>query len=240
MIKAILFDKDGTLIEFNSTMHSIYCNVLIYLKAQYAIPDSLVNELYSTLGILPDRLSPDSLLQFSTNPQIAEAIIAPCEKHAEQCTSELSFGKTELLKIIEDLSLDDTVPYTALPYVLETLEYLRTKDYKLGIATADTLAGTIASLEKTDMLEYFHYIGTADEDKPKPDSLLADNFCTQFKIQPNELLVVGDSKNDMLFAENAGAHFVGIDLPDSSYSVFRSSNCKSISNMGDIIDMFDL
>ena len=37
MITGILFDKDGTLIEFHATQHSIYAAVLAHLKDDYQV-----------------------------------------------------------------------------------------------------------------------------------------------------------------------------------------------------------
>jgi phosphoglycolate phosphatase-like HAD superfamily hydrolase len=67
MIKGILFDKDGTLLEFHSTQHYIYATLLACLKDEYRVPDPLMQQLSEGLGHLPDRLTPDSLIQFSTN-----------------------------------------------------------------------------------------------------------------------------------------------------------------------------
>jgi phosphoglycolate phosphatase-like HAD superfamily hydrolase len=62
MIKGILFDKDGTLLEFHSTQHSIYATLLACLKDDYQVPDPLLQQLSETLGHLPDRLTPDPVL----------------------------------------------------------------------------------------------------------------------------------------------------------------------------------
>ena len=58
MIKGILFDKDGTLLEFHSTQHYIYANVFAYLQDRYRVPGPLLQELREALGHLPDRLHP--------------------------------------------------------------------------------------------------------------------------------------------------------------------------------------
>ena len=71
MIKGILFDKDGTLLEFESTQHHIYTALLAGLKDDYRVPEPLLQQLGEALGHLPDRFAPDSLVQFSTNRQIA-------------------------------------------------------------------------------------------------------------------------------------------------------------------------
>ena len=123
----------------------------------------------------------------------------------------------------------------------ETLDYLRRKDYRLGVATVDTLTATVAGLEKTGILEYFDYLGTGDDSRPKPDTSLADRFCSQYGILPNELLIVGDGENDMLFAQNVGAHFIGIDAAGvGASSVFRDAGQRAVADIREIIGDFDL
>ena len=240
MIKGILFDKDGTLLEFHSTQHYIYANVFTCLKDRYRVPDPLLQELREALGHLPDRLTSDSLLQFSTNPQIAKALFDPSIKYAAEHHWQLSFDNNDLLELIEELSLRDDVPYTSLPNVPETLRYLKYKDYQLGIATTDTLTATVAGLKKTGIYDYFDYLGTGEESIPKPEPFLADKFCLQCDIKANELLIVGDGKNDMLFAENVGAYFIGVDTPGDNTSIFKKSGRKSVANIIEIIDVFKL
>ena len=144
MIKGVLFDKDGTLIEFHSTQHFIYAALLASLKDDYQVPEPLLEQLSKTLGHLPDRLTPDSLIQFSTNEQIAQALFDTCQSYAEERGWERPFDTNDVLELIEQLSLGDDVPYVALPHVPETLSYLRSRDYRLGVATVDTLTATVA------------------------------------------------------------------------------------------------
>ena len=241
MIKGILFDKDGTLLEFHSTQHYIYATLLACLKDDYQVPDPLLQQLSEGLGHLPDRLTPDSLIQFSTNQQIAQALFDTCQSYAEERGWQRPFDTNDLLELIEQFSLGDDVPYVALPNVPETLRYLRKKDYRLGVATVDTLTATVAGLKKTGILDYFDYFGTGEDSRPKPDTSLADRFRSQCGILPNELLIVGDGKNDMLFAHNAGAHFIGIDTAgEGTSSVFREAGQRSVADMREIIDVLDL
>jgi phosphoglycolate phosphatase len=240
MIKGILFDKDGTLLEFHSTQHYIYARVFTCLEDRYRVPRPLLQELRQALGHLPDRLNPDSLLQHSTNPQIAEALMGPSKKYAAEHQWQQPYDKDDLLELIEELSLSADVPYTTLPNVPETLRYLKNKNYKLGIATTDTLTATVAGLKKTGIIDYFDYLGTGEEAKPKPETFLADKFCSKCNIEANEILIVGDSQNDMLFAENAGAYFIGVVTPSDNTSVFETNGHKSVSNIIEIIGVFSL
>jgi len=241
MIRGILFDKDGTLLEFHSTQHYIYATLLARLKDDYQVPDPLLQQLSERLGHLPDGLTPDSLIQFSTNQQIAQALFDTCQSYAEARGWRRPFDANDLLELIEQLSLGEDVPYVALPHVPETLSYLRSKDYRLGVATVDTYTATVEGLKKTGILEYFDYIGTGEDSRPKPDTSLADGFCSQCGILPSELLIVGDGENDMVFARNVGAHFVGIDTPgEGASSVFRDAGQRSVSDFREIIDVLDL
>jgi len=241
MIKGILFDKDGTLLEFHSTQHYIYTAVLASLKDDYQVPEPLVQQLSEALGHLPDRLTPDSLIQFSTNQQIAQALFDTSRNYAEERRWPQPYDANDLLELIERLSLGEDVPYVALPNVPETLRYLRQRDYRLGVATVDTLTATVAGLTKTGILEYFEYLGTGEASTPKPDASLADGFCSQCGILPNELLIVGDGENDMLFAHNAGAHFIGIDTAgEGTSSVFREAGQRSVADMREIIGILGL
>jgi phosphoglycolate phosphatase len=241
MIKGVLFDKDGTLLEFHSTQHYIYAALLDCLKDDHHVPDPLLKQLGEVLGHLPDRLAPDSLLQFSTNEQIAQALFDTCHSYAEKHGWRQSFDADDLLELIEQLSLGEDVPYVALPNVPQTLSYLRRKGYKLGVATVDAHTATVAGLNQTGILEYFDYLGTGESSRPKPDTFLADRFCAQCGVQPSELLIVGDGVNDMVFARNVGAHFVGIDAAGAdALSVFREAGQRSVADISEIIDVLDL
>ena len=241
MIKGILFDKDGTLLEFQSTQHSIYATLLACLRDDYQIPEPLLRQMREALGHLPDRLTPDSLIQFSTNQQIAQALSDTCQSYAEERGWQRPLDTNDLLELIEQFSLGDDVPYVALPHVPETLRYLRKKDYRLGVATVDTLTATVAGLKKTGILDYFDYLGTGEDSRPKPDTPLAERFCSQYGILPSELLIVGDGTNDMLFAQNVGAHFIGIDTAgEGTSSVFREAGQRAVADIHEIIDVLDL
>jgi phosphoglycolate phosphatase len=241
MIKGVLFDKDGTLLEYHATQHSIYAALLACLKDDYQVPGPLLHQLSEVLGHLPDGLTPDSLLQFSTNQQVAQALFDTCRSYAEDRGWQLPFDTNDLLELIEQSSLGDDIPYVALPHVPETLGYLRRKDYRLGVATVDTLTATVAGLKKTGILEYFDYLGTGEDSRPKPDTSLADGFCSRCDVLPSELLIVGDGANDMVFARNVGAHFIGIDAAgEGASSVFREAGQRSVANISGIIRQFDL
>ena len=136
-----------------------------------------MQQLSEALGHLPDgsRRQPAAVLhQRADRAGPVRHLPGYAEDRGQQ-----PFDANDLLELIEQLSLGEDVPYVALPHVPETLGYLRRKDYKLGVATVDTRTATVAGLKKTGILEYFDYLGAGEDSRPKPDTCLADRFCSQ-------------------------------------------------------------
>jgi phosphoglycolate phosphatase len=147
----------------------------------------------------------------------------------------------DLMKLFEEKSLDEGIKIEALEGVKDLLIYLKNKNYILGVATADTFASTIFGLKKAELISYFDYIGFNEEGvNPKPASDMAVRFCEENHLKPEEILIVGDSVTDMLFAENSGANFIGIKTQYNEYEEFSKHNRKSVKRLGDIIREFGL
>ncbi len=100
--------------------------------------------------------------------------------------------------------------YTSLyPGVKEVLQNLQ--DFKLSIVTNKPYRFIKPILEKLDIESYFDYYLGGDslkEKKPHPMPLL--KVCEEFGASADEALMVGDSKNDILAAKNAGMECVGV------------------------------
>ncbi len=241
MIKGIMFDKDGTLMDFNTTQHHILTSVLLDLRENYNISDQVINTVEQALGYLPEKLTSESLLQHSTTTKIVEAMIQAKSNCAPDSKEDLLSNASELFDLYNDHATGESVPYVLLPGVKDLFDYLDGKNYELGIATADTYEATIAGLEKTGLSTFFDYLGTDNSAKePKPSPFMAITFCKQVNISMSELLVVGDSENDMLFAENAGAHFIGMSTHPADAAIIRRKGHKVVEIITEIIDLFKL
>jgi phosphoglycolate phosphatase len=93
------------------------------------------------------------------------------------------------------------------PGVVEGLEAFRRAGYRLGCITNKIAKYTEPLLKHTGLHEYFELILSGDTlPRMKPDPMPLLHACETFGIEPDEMLLIGDSKNDAQAARAAGCH----------------------------------
>ncbi|MFA9378675.1 MAG: HAD family hydrolase [Lachnotalea sp.] len=235
MIKGILFDKDGTLIEFNQYWHFILQGLFEKLEKEYQISKNTITELKTVSGFQKKGFEKESIIQYLATSDIMSLwhkIIIKNENN-----TPVFYSENKLTELLDEQALDQNVKVEALDGVTQLLKYLKEKEYYLGVATADTRKSTDDSLNKAGLYEKFDYIGCDEKGlQPKPSAQLAVLFCDKVNIRMDQVLIVGDSVTDMLFAENAGAEFVGIRTEYNQYQEFEKKNKKMVEHIIDIIE----
>ncbi|GAC1324040.1 MAG: phosphoglycolate phosphatase [Collimonas sp.] len=94
---------------------------------------------------------------------------------------------------------------TLYPGVVDGLQAMQDKGLRLACVTNKPLAFAVALLEKTGLRDYFEVVYGGDSfplKKPDPMPLLA--VCADFKLQPAQVVAIGDSSNDAQAARAAG------------------------------------
>jgi phosphoglycolate phosphatase len=195
MIKAVIFDKDGTLFDFRHSWGAWTKALLEELQ-----PNAR-GDLAQVLGFDPLHISfaPDSPVIAQTTPEIA-ALLHP---HLEGLTLR------SLNALMNDLATQaPMVPAVALPQVLQGLV---ARGLKLGLATNDTEVPARTHLRGAGVLEMFEFVAGCDSGyggKPAPGQLLA--FAEQTGLPPARIAMVGDSLHDLDAARAAGMKAVGV------------------------------
>jgi phosphoglycolate phosphatase len=96
--------------------------------------------------------------------------------------------------------------YSSLyPDVCEGLQALHNKGLRLACVTNKPIAFTLPLLEKTGLRAYFEIVYGGDslsKKKPDPEPLL--QVCADFALQPQQVVAIGDSSNDVQAARAAG------------------------------------
>ncbi len=197
-IRAILFDKDGTLLDFNGTWLAPYEAAARYIAMKSGGKLS-VDSILAAGGYIASSGSwqSDSLLASGSNEQIfsswSSMLGAP-------------FTRSELNRIGEIFTLSSSqyVPvFTALKSCLETL---KNTGYTLGIATMDDESHALTMARGLGIDTLFDFICGADSGhgvKPEPGMVQA--FAHRLGITTDQVAMVGDSPRDIKMGQNAGA-----------------------------------
>ncbi len=203
-IRAILFDKDGTLIDIKSLHEPL-------MKRRASLIARLVNKdvediLLKFWGIDIKNKLTDVRGPFMAASKEEEKIVAATALYStglDWRESLLSVEKAYDIDEQENNSLGWCKPSEqAIHFVTQASK----KGYILGIATGDT---TLRAIEASKVLKIDGYmkaflgVDKVANDKPAPDLVL--EFCALTNTKPNEVAILGDSVKDMKMAKNAGA-----------------------------------
>ncbi|MGI9291895.1 MAG: HAD family hydrolase [Gammaproteobacteria bacterium] len=197
-IQAILFDKDGTLLDFNRTWLPPYRAAANCIAAKSSGRFS-ADDILAHGGFITDSQSwkPDSVLAAGSNRQILESwnnLLGFC-LNQQECTEVLQLFK---------ISADQYIPIRQS--LRRCLEQLKREGYALGIATMDDERQAHSMARGLGIEDLFDFICGADSGhgvKPEPGMINA--FATSIGVATELVAMVGDSPRDIHMGFNAGA-----------------------------------
>lgn len=195
-IRAVLFDKDGTLIDVNATWIPIYREVLMEL---FATDLSGAEALMEKAGYdkATGRFRAGSILAGGTTRQLVETWWPGLdEKAAAEKARLLDHGYTHLVR-------DKLTPLMPLEPILSEL---RAMGLKLGVATNDSHVSATAHMAHVGVIEHFEDIIAADTvPVAKPSGNMIRKFAEITGLPASAIAMVGDNHHDMEEARNGGA-----------------------------------
>jgi phosphoglycolate phosphatase len=194
-IKGILFDKDGTLIDYRRTWVPIHKEVALYAARG---DRALAAELLRVHGQDPDTdaATPDSVLAAGSIYDIADAFA----EHLGERTPPGLAGAID--RIYSEGGARHAVPVDGAE---QTLAELKRRGFRLGVATNDSQGGLTASLTRAGLLALFDFTVGCDSDfGSKPDPRMVRAFCAAVAVAPAEVAMVGDAVVDLAMGRAAG------------------------------------
>jgi len=196
-IKGIVFDKDGTLFDFQATWGAWTKEIL----AQEAGDPETLSRLAAALGydLEGERFHPDSIIIAETIEAVAERALTVLPDQDKQALIARMVAKAQDVP---------QVPAANLSGVVASLVGL---GHTLGVVTNDTEASAYVHLDRAGILGAFQTVIGADSGfgaKPSPLPLLG--FCKTNDLNPADCLMVGDSLHDLQAGAAAGMIPVGV------------------------------
>ncbi len=178
----IAFDWDGTL--YDSTA---------------AITKSIQEAVRDVGGQVPTQEAASYVIGMALMQALAHAAPdVPQEKYPELGNRY----RYHYLQHQNDLSLFDGV--------VPMLESLREGGHLLTVATGKSRRGLNEVLAMVEIKGLFDGSRTADETAGKPHPLMLQELMAEFGVEPERVLMIGDTTHDLQMARNAGCASVGV------------------------------
>ena len=195
-IEAVLFDKDGTLFDFQKTWGPFGVRVIEQLSAGEP----------KTLRALSGALGVDMV---TATYQPGSPVIAGSPKDIlEVMLPHLPLWRADQLLEWLDSEARSTA-ITGMTHASDDLDALLAtlsgSGYALGVATNDSRASAEANLRSAGVAERFSAVfGYDDVANPKPAPDMIHAFAEEARIEVGAIVMVGDSLHDLHAARSAG------------------------------------
>ena len=208
VIKAVVFDLDGTIASFNLDYRAVRGEVREYLL-RMGVPASVLKANETIFDMLSK-----TAIYVKNQGKFADAIV------------EI---RREVLGIAEKYELEAAARTDLLPAAGETLTALKHMGLKLGLFTLSSDKAASYILQRFKLADFFGVLVPRDRVnfvKPNPEHL--ERALKVLGVSPEETVVVGDGGLDMQSAKELKAVAVGLPTGVSSVEQLKQHGANFI------------
>ena len=229
-VKAILFDKDGTLTNIDNLWVEPTEMVIRKILKQHIKDDSpiTIEQMIELLGIVRDEIIPNSVIASGTVEDMLDEIgkYFPIDKTALY---------EEVLQDFRNYLLahpDMIVPIGDVAFLISEL---KNKGIKVGVVTNDSYVPTKTIFEILKVWHLFDFVATPDDYAAKPveDSLIGAS--QQLGVPLNEIFYVGDSYLDMDYAKHCGGG-IAVLTSGSDVQIMKEQSVLVLDSVEQLLD----
>jgi HAD superfamily hydrolase (TIGR01549 family) len=205
-IDLIVFDKDGTLIDFDFTWGRRCLAAIDALIAEKPARTAIREKLLLTIGLDPTtrRALPESPVVVGSVGEVVIVAAAVLYQAGESWTEATLSAERHVRRIFAVVPTPDEV--RAFSAVAPLFRELREAGVAIGVLTNDDRASTVGTLEHLCLLPLVRGIVCADDPhgvKPEPGGLL--HLASSVHVPIDRVAMVGDAIGDLVAAQRAGA-----------------------------------
>lgn len=194
-MRGVLFDKDGTLLDFEASWSGVYRELCLDLaEGDKDAAEAML--LAGGLDPVTRRFKSGATLAAGTTVDIVRVWYPEFSDDEERAMVE------RIDRIFHDNGIRCSVP---VPGLAATLSELAGAGMAMGVATSDGTAAARAALAALGIARYLpHVFGYDSVARPKPAPDMVHAFCEVVSLAPSDIVVVGDNLHDLKMARSAG------------------------------------
>jgi phosphoglycolate phosphatase len=199
--RAILFDKDGTLVDFHLTWSAATYSVMERMSGGDPAKLARLVEV-NDYDLEQGRIRPTSVLVAGSSADYGLAWAEALDEVGDPAFI------ANMDRLLSEESLLHVSAIGNPPWLLSTL---KDEGYVLGICTNDSEAGARAQCEKLGLMPWLDMVIGYDSGhgrKPEPGPILG--FAAAHGLAPHEIVLVGDSTHDLHAVRAAGGLAVAV------------------------------
>ena len=224
-IRGLLFDKDGTLFDFEKTWNSWTSRILTEVSKQSDVSISALADAID-FDLKTGKLLPQSIVIAGTHRQVTAAL------HTKLSNWDFEHLESYLLDYVIETRQYEVVP------LQKYFRKLKSEGLLLGVMTNDAERGAQAHLAAAGILDLLDFVAGSDTGfgcKPAPEPLLA--FAKKTGLKPDEIAMVGDSLHDLQAAQAAGMMRIAVLTGMASEDELKKHADLVLPSIANLLDL---
>lgn len=235
--KAIIFDKDGTLMDFDSFWVTVTRIVIEEVKRNTKVVDVSEDELLTALGVKNGVTNINGVLCHGTYAQMGRIVYDILKNYG----CEFSVDEvTELMIEAYHRNYEKGIINPTCDNLCEVLSGLKSQGIKLAVVTTDDLLGVQKCLQELGIEKYFDAVYAEDGELPaKPEPHCIYDFLKKEGLLKSEVIMVGDTLTDTTFAKNGGIKVIGVAKSDANRKILIGEANEVIPDISHIFEVLE-
>ncbi len=202
--KLILFDCDGTLVDSQSFIHSMFMQSIAHVGGPSPPPELVAQMPY---------------LSFKQTWAKMEGLLT-----AEQVVAASEYMMREITAIRASATPQEKM----FPGILAVLDVLEQQGYLLGIVTNKHAHSLELVLKSNGIYQRFITLNHCDNAPPKPAPMMVLNGLREAGVDAKNALVVGDGLFDVLAAKNADVGAIAVSWNESANPELKAAGAFAV------------
>lgn len=221
MIKALIFDMDGTLVQTEELKAKSYAKAAVELNPTIS-EQEVIEAFKDVVGLSRKEVSESLIKRFGLEGSVGAKMKELQLDKPWQAYVQLRMGIYNAM-----ISDPEILNKHLCPYNLGLLKWARENEFYTALGTQSHRPQTLRILEILSIGNDFDFIATREDvDNPKPDPEIYLLLANELNVNPIESLVIEDSATGVQAALSAGMGCIAITTDFTREGVHKMKNME--------------